>query len=1496
MIVFDKYMPRSHHSRTKNRFPEFVRFSLIRNVRHNYRFQAGPVVALILLASAFSAVAQSPMAVAAYPFSDSPASSVMTGSTLASAIGIGPGASPWIYSNVAAQGKSALLSNAGFNASTETAAVNADDYIAFTVTPTNGSIGITEIRFSSLRTPGNGSAAPDNFVIRTSLDNFSTPVAGGTLALNAADNTFQRHTNDLATTPALRHLTGPIEFRIYFWASQGIGTSPSNRIFRIDEVVVMADVWPGASESFSSGNTDADYSSETALADPLNRSVTTGNRGFATDLPWESGAGRIQVVAENLSHPLLTGATASGAVRIRPAANQAEAATRAMAVAPPGGSQLLLSGLVQIDSEAALNPGDHVAAGAGVGGNANDWNIDSGIHLGAFRDGSGGVFLAAFAGGIVYPIGGPLTAAELGHAHLIVVGIDLNPAGPDRLHAWVARAGDSLLSPAFGPNGLAIETWADPADADTLRIQSAGGSHSGGPGGGVVIDEIRLDSTLGRTTSGRQGPLEIVVDPASGNDQNSATAHAPLRSLAAAQAAARAHAPNMGGDITVNLASGEYRLDAPLVFGPEDSGTNGHRIIYRSRDGIGTARLRGSEVLTGWTPHTGTIWKIPVEPGLVFHTLYESGRRATKARTPNYVYDPDFPSARAPYFTSENGSGPDNTNSTSWLTWRTGDINPASLSVIGNLRINIFDRGYRDWHRLIFAVTTMDPAARRLTFDNLGDPQEIGENARYFLEDHASFLDAAGEFYLDTHAGMLYYIPRGGTHPDLLQIAVPRTHDLIRLQGTTSKPAAYITFSGLDLGETDGFSPIGPWWTLGWGMTDRALIWMNLTESITIRNCRLANSGRHGVLMAGGNLNNRVEGCLVENMGVTGLKISNRRGNGPGQGTAYPSRGHVLTNNRVRNVGQLALYASCIGIHCASDNEVSYSDLRDSPRYAITMRGNTSGEQQDLFLIGFPAAEGNHFHHLLISGMCHDGGDAGALHAAGVNLADGPHVNTFEQIIIDAVEAVPGMQDIAPDAIFLDWPERTMGQVFRNISATNIQGEPMRGNRGENVTSAIRENLSWLPGFNPALIETGTIGVTADFPLEFSDDRHLPVVLADSGSVTLPNNVVALAAGTIVPPELTFTASPDYAWSVVPVRSVAAYSFEDSAVSTVNNPAASEFATGSGVSAFSYSLVGISGKSAIFSNAGFNQVTAAGAVNFNDYVAFTVDLGGDPVTLAAIEFHTLRRPVEGSAAPDSFAVRTSHDGFATDVATGALTINETNDVFECHTASLIPNTGLRGLTGTLEVRIYFWASQGVGNTPANRTLRLDDVRLAVLGGGGTGTFANFTGTQNRLTLQQPGTYLVTVTANLENWSGSQSAMLDFATQPPSEPTQSFVEWASESALPPGQSGYGDTPLAAGIPNLVAYATGWRPNPGARDPITLEFSDGAAEIAIPWRTEIEVGTFFLIESSTDLREWKVDGEFDWDSVPLGDGRIEFRGRSLRPLGTHQFFRLRVWPAQ
>jgi len=149
------------------RLPEFARFRLMRNVLYNYKFQIGPVVAMILLASAFPAVAQSPIAVAAYPFSDSPASSVMTGSTLASAIGIGPGASPWIYSNVAAQGKSALFRNAGFNTSTETAAVNANDYIAFTVTPTNGSIGITEIRFSSLRTTGNGSAAPDNFVIRT---------------------------------------------------------------------------------------------------------------------------------------------------------------------------------------------------------------------------------------------------------------------------------------------------------------------------------------------------------------------------------------------------------------------------------------------------------------------------------------------------------------------------------------------------------------------------------------------------------------------------------------------------------------------------------------------------------------------------------------------------------------------------------------------------------------------------------------------------------------------------------------------------------------------------------------------------------------------------------------------------------------------------------------------------------------------------------------------------------------------------------------------------------------------------------------------------------------------------------------------------------------------------------------------------------------------------------------------------------------------------------
>src|SRR5437870_2818544 len=59
----------------------------------------------------------------------------------------------------------------------------------------------------------------------------------------------------------------------------------------------------------------------------------------------------------------------------------------------------------------------------------------------------------------------------------------------------------------------------------------------------------------------------------------------------------------MNCDITVNLKAGDYPVPNTIDFDQQDSGNNGHRVIYRSVDGPGKANLQGAEELTGWTPY-----------------------------------------------------------------------------------------------------------------------------------------------------------------------------------------------------------------------------------------------------------------------------------------------------------------------------------------------------------------------------------------------------------------------------------------------------------------------------------------------------------------------------------------------------------------------------------------------------------------------------------------------------------------------------------------------------------------------------------------------------------------------------------------------------------------------------------------------------------------------------------------------------------------------------
>jgi len=584
-------------------------------------------------------------------------------------------------------------------------------------------------------------------------------------------------------------------------------------------------------------------------------------------------------------------------------------------------------------------------------------------------------------------------------------------------------------------------------------------------------------------------PAEYFVAP-HGDDANPGTEEHPFRTLTKAQRAVRGVGGSAPGDIVVNLAAGCYRLSEPLLFTEADSGRRGAKVIYRSKEGPGKARLLGSMPLAGWREHRDGIWKIGLPQGMRFHTLYENGRRAWKARFPNHEHQPDFPTARGRYLVTEDGTpkrysktGEKPPEGPGWLRYPADEAIP--LPSGQKALLLIFTGGKCDWMRHVYPVKSIDPNTRKLVFRARSLPFGVGRGARFFLEDDLAFLDAPGEFFLDEASSTLYYRPRAPGHPDTLGIAAPRVTRLVQIQGKSRDQCAeHLCFEGLSFEETDGF-PKG-WWGTGYGRDDGALLWMSNTRKVEVRDCHLNNSGRNGLMMIGHNQENLVSGCHIEHTGVNGVTLCNRFAAPDGQGPTQDRCEHNRVHNcRIHNVGEIHTYAACVNLFNVSHNEIRHCELHDSVRYAVTLRGNTGRQYGPPVWTPMPGTKGNHIHHLRVERCGQDGGDMGALHCANLNNPDGGCVNIFEQITVTDTRAVASVKDHAADGIFLDWPKMSMDQVFRNVQIIRPKGLQLRSHGRDNGASAQTENVSWKGGFREELMDRERIGLTEEFPVEY---------------------------------------------------------------------------------------------------------------------------------------------------------------------------------------------------------------------------------------------------------------------------------------------------------------------------------------------------------------------------------------------------------------------------
>lgn len=287
----------------------------------------------------------------------------------------------------------------------------------------------------------------------------------------------------------------------------------------------------------------------------------------------------------------------------------------------------------------------------------------------------------------------------------------------------------------------------------------------------------------------------IAVSPA-GEDSNAGTRAKPFRTLERAQAEVRAH--NVDSDVLVEVASGVYRLEAPLVFTAADGGQNGHHVTWSSPKGT---KPEAYPVISGAIPVTG-------------FKLYDAKRNIYVAETPKRL------DARQLWVNDrlvERGAveipRADLSFDAEGIAWKDAKYDylqklakPGRLEVqaTGFFTVRVSPVEQIEGRKL----KMQQPAWRNNTwgYDTLNSPYHP-ELSHIYLVNAPELLAKPGDWYIDPEAGKLYLIPPAGATPSAMQVELPRQTVLVAVGNSLDAPVEDLTFRGLRFSHTSWLGP-----------------------------------------------------------------------------------------------------------------------------------------------------------------------------------------------------------------------------------------------------------------------------------------------------------------------------------------------------------------------------------------------------------------------------------------------------------------------------------------------------------------------------------------------------------------------------------------------------------------------------------------------------------------------------------------------------------------
>jgi len=442
--------------------------------------------------------------------------------------------------------------------------------------------------------------------------------------------------------------------------------------------------------------------------------------------------------------------------------------------------------------------------------------------------------------------------------------------------------------------------------------------------------------------------IKFYVSP-SGNDDNPGTFSAPFKTLTAARDAVRLISSSMSEDIIVYLRGGTYSVTSTITFKPEDSGKNGYRIYYMAYPGEKPV-LSGAVKVTGWTLHSGSIYKAPLDRSTKLRNLYVNDKRAMMTNK---------------RITARGGQGTYSvTKGQADWAWTSGSksdgvkYNSSELPNISKNKDDLEIVNGTTWNENIVCVRDVVSTSDNYRVLLLQQPygaiaQTPGWGAAFTtsgthtIYNAFEFLNSPGQFYFDKTEKYLYYYARSGENMETADVQAPVVEKLIDIAGTSpTNRVKNITFQGITFANTEfnlvkvgnsygkttcqGANAFIAFYNDNWHNTQYELldlhpgmITVNHSDSIDFIGNVIKHSGSDGINMANDVVNCNIIGNFITDITSSGVTIGHPQhvyiGDGGTHAKYAPSvesicKDNTITNNLFFDISTAPGFGGCAAI------------------------------------------------------------------------------------------------------------------------------------------------------------------------------------------------------------------------------------------------------------------------------------------------------------------------------------------------------------------------------------------------------------------------------------------------------------------------------------------------------------------------------------------------------------------------------------------------------